>query len=62
MRGKLDPRICNIHLDANALDRDGTERDLSVERVLALRKADEIKFVVPGSVRHEQAIRTHRPT
>lgn len=49
----LDPRICNIHLDANALDRTGGARDALVERVLALRESEEINFVVPESVRAE---------
>jgi hypothetical protein len=47
--GKLDSRICNISLDANALDRDGSERDVLVDR-LALREANEINFVIAGSV------------
>lgn len=53
MRGILDPRICNIHLDANAVDRDGTSRDSLVDRLLALRAATKINLVVPGSVRAE---------
>jgi hypothetical protein len=53
MRGVLDPRICNIHLDANAVDRDGGPRDSLVDRMLGLRQAGKINFVVPGSVRGE---------
>lgn len=53
MRGVLDPRICNIHLDANAVDRDGGPRDGLVDRLLGLRQAGLINFVVPGSVRGE---------
>jgi hypothetical protein len=53
MRGVLDPRICNITLDANAVDRDGGPRDVLVDRLLGLRQAGEINFVVPGSVRTE---------
>lgn len=53
MRGALDPRICNITLDANAVDRDGGPRDGLVDRLLGLRQTGKIKFVVPGSVRTE---------
>jgi hypothetical protein len=53
MQGVIDPRICNIHLDANAVDRDGGARDSLVDRLLGLRQAGEINFVVPGSVRGE---------
>ncbi|MCP4080627.1 MAG: hypothetical protein GY743_10295 [Planctomycetaceae bacterium] len=53
MLGTLDPRICNIHLDANALDRDDSARCVFVVRVLALRDADEICFTIPKSVRSE---------
>ncbi len=60
MLGTLDPRICNIHLDANALDRDGSAHDTFVDRVLALREADEINFIVSGSVRRE-ASHPHTP-
>ena len=53
MQGVLDPRICNIHLDANAVDRDGGPRDGLVDRLLGLRQTGKINFVVPGSVRTE---------
>src|SRR5712671_4042802 len=53
MRGALDPRICNITLDANAVDRDGGPRDGLVDRLLGLRQTGQINFVVPGSVRTE---------
>ena len=53
MRGVLDPRICNIHLDANAVDRDGSSRNGLVDRLLRLRQTGKINFVVPGSVRTE---------
>jgi hypothetical protein len=53
MRGALDPRICNITLDANAVDRDGGPRDGLVDRLLGLRQTGKINFVVPGSVRTE---------
>jgi len=53
MRGVLDPRICNIILDANATDRDGGPRDTLVDRLLTLHEMGEITIVVPGSVRQE---------
>ncbi len=42
----LDPRICNIHLDANALDRNGTARDVLVDRVIALREARAAPYLI----------------
>ncbi len=53
MRNGLDPRICNITLDANAVDRDGGLHDGFVDRLLNLRQAGKINFVIPGSVRGE---------
>lgn len=55
MNNMLDPRICNIHLDANALDRDGSNRDALVNRLFALEAAEEVTLVVPDSVRREAA-------
>jgi hypothetical protein len=52
-RRPLDPRICNIALDANALDRDGTEMDRLVERFCGLLSARAIRVVVAGGVRGE---------
>ena len=57
----LDPRIGNIHLDANALDRDGSTRDKLVNRLLELQEAEEIKITIPGSVRTETA-HPHTPS
>lgn len=51
----LDPRIGNVHLDANALDRDGSARDKFVDRLLELQEAEEISIAIPGSVRTETA-------
>ncbi len=48
-RRAIDPRRCNIAIDANALDRNGTAADLLVERFLAL----DLKVVVGGGVRVE---------
>lgn len=52
-RCPLDPRICNIGLDANALDRDGSDRDRLVERFCSLSSAGILRVVVPGGVRGE---------
>jgi predicted nucleic acid-binding protein len=53
MRGVRHPRGCNVVLDANAVDRDGGPGDALVDRLLGLREAGEINFLVPGSVRTE---------
>jgi hypothetical protein len=53
-RGPLDPRRVNISLDANALDRDGSDRDLLVDRFRGLQDARILrKVVAPGGVRDE---------
>lgn len=49
----IDPRICNIGHDANALDRDGTGRDALVDRFLNLASSRRLKVVVAGGVRDE---------
>lgn len=49
----LDPRRCNISLDANALDRHDLDRARLVERLLQLRHGGHLNFVIPGSVRGE---------
>jgi predicted nucleic acid-binding protein len=49
----LDPRRVNVTIDANALDKDGTTRDVLVDRVLELRRADKIRIVIPAGVREE---------
>lgn len=49
----LDPRICNVAIDANALDRDGSDHDALVDRVLALSAAGGINLIVPKRVRNE---------
>src|SRR6185437_3915172 len=49
----LDPRICNVAIDANAIDRDGTDRDALVVRLLALYEAGMIKLILPTGVRFE---------
>ncbi len=45
----LDPQICNIAIDANALDRDGSARDALVDRFEAL----DLSVVVAQGVRRE---------
>jgi predicted nucleic acid-binding protein len=49
----LDPRKCPIGIDANALNRDGSERDALVERLLDLDRAGTINLIVPHGVRRE---------
>jgi hypothetical protein len=52
-RRPIDPRISNIALDSNALDRDGTARDQLVERFEQMCAARELTVVVAGGVRGE---------
>jgi hypothetical protein len=52
-RRPLDPRICPVAIDANALDRDGSARDNLVDRLLALSSAVTINLIVPKRVREE---------
>src|SRR5260221_4190853 len=52
-RRPLDPRICNIGLDANALDLDGSARDGLVERFRELSSAGTLGAVVAGAARAE---------
>jgi hypothetical protein len=49
----LDPRICNISVDANALDLDGSIRDGLVARFRQLAESGRLTVVVPGGVRDE---------
>jgi hypothetical protein len=49
----LDPRICNIGHDSNALDRDGSPRDALVDRFRSLTSAGRLTVVVAGGVRDE---------
>jgi predicted nucleic acid-binding protein len=49
----LDPRHVNVTIDTNALHKDGTTRDVLVDRVLELRQADKIRIVIPAGVREE---------
>jgi hypothetical protein len=51
----LDPRICNVAIDANAIDRDGNDRDALVDRLLALYQAGTIRLILPKGVRVEIA-------
>ena len=52
-RRPIDPRISNIALDSNALDRDGTARDQLVERFQKLSAANKLIVVVAAGVRGE---------
>lgn len=49
----LDPRICNIGCDANALDLDGSAKDRLVPRFRELSSAGTLTVVVAGGVRSE---------
>jgi hypothetical protein len=48
-----DPRITNISVDANALDRDGSPRDALTDRFLSLMSAKKLSVVVAAGVRRE---------
>jgi hypothetical protein len=52
-RRPLDPRKANIGLDANALNRNGTDQDRLVERFCQLVHDRVLKIVVAGGVRNE---------
>jgi hypothetical protein len=52
-RRPLDPRKCPVAIDANALDRDGSERDALVDRLLCLSAAGTTNLIVPKGVRQE---------
>jgi hypothetical protein len=52
-RRPLDPRSCPIAIDANALDRDGSNRDDLVDRLLKLWQDGKINLIVPKEVRKE---------
>jgi predicted nucleic acid-binding protein len=49
----LDPRRVNVSIDANALDKNGTTRDMLVDRMLELRQADKVRVLIPAGVRDE---------
>jgi hypothetical protein len=49
----LDPRICNVSIDANALDKDSGDRNTLVDRLLALSSAGIINLIVSKGVRGE---------
>lgn len=49
----LDPRICNVAIDGNALNRDGSANDALVDRLLELADAGTINLIVPKGVRAE---------
>src|SRR5260370_12712969 len=49
----LDPRKCNVTVDNNALDRNGTASDLLIERLLELQRSRKVNIVVPQGVRRE---------
>jgi hypothetical protein len=52
-RRPINPRVSNIGLDSNALDRDGTDRDKLIERFEQMCAAHQLTVVVAGGVRGE---------
>jgi hypothetical protein len=60
-RRPLDPRKCNITIDNNALDRNGTASDLLIERLLELQRSRKLNIVVLQGVRRE-ALHPRTPT
>jgi hypothetical protein len=60
-RRPLDPRICPVAIDANALNRDGGERDDLVDRLLGLSSAVTIRLLLPKRVR-EEILNARTPT
>ncbi len=52
-RRPLNPRICNIALDTNALDLDGSSRDAMVARFRKIMDDRELNVVIGGGVRGE---------
>jgi hypothetical protein len=60
MHRPLDPRITNIAHDADVLDRNGTARDVLVDRFQALAASRKLKVVIPGGVR-QQVQHPHTP-
>jgi hypothetical protein len=53
MRRPLDPRMCPIGIDANALNRDGSVHDDLVDRVIELERTGQINLIAPHGVRRE---------
>ena len=53
MHYPLDPRICNVALDANALDQNGTPRDDLVEAFRQLSLEGTLNVVMAGGARDE---------
>jgi hypothetical protein len=49
----LDPRIGNVHIDANTLDRISPAHDSFVDRLLTLNESGEITLIIPHSVKTE---------
>lgn len=53
MRRPLDPRICNVAVDGNVFNRDGSAADTLLDRLEALERAGKINLIVPAGVRRE---------
>lgn len=53
IRRPLDPRKCPVAIDGNALNRDGSNHDALVDRLLELSTTSAINLIVPKGVREE---------
>ena len=53
MRRALDPRISNVAIDANSVDRPDPARAAAVDRLLGLYEAEKVRLIVPKGVRIE---------
>jgi hypothetical protein len=60
-RRPLDPRLSNITIDNNALDKNGTARDALIDRLMTLQQSGEVNIVVPRGVRSE-ALHPYTPS
>jgi predicted nucleic acid-binding protein len=53
MMAGLNPKFCNIFIDANALDKDGSPRDYLIDKFDELQRTHQINIVMSYSVRKE---------
>ena len=55
-----DPRKTLVAIDSNVLDRDGTDRDLLLDRFVSLAESGSIFVIVTSNVRRE-ILNSHTP-
>jgi predicted nucleic acid-binding protein len=60
MNKMLDPRKTLIAIDSNVLNRDGTDRDLFLDRFVSLSESGSIFVIVTNNVRKEM-LNYHTP-